>query len=118
MGWQWHSECYKCQLTDNDIRLNICAGCIDVHLDPPSKDFVETQISCDTCYVCLREGRFVVCIKTCDECASDLFKKGHITRLAYKMERAAKRKEEWDACCSGYKDWVDDPVKEFLSDDE
>jgi hypothetical protein len=87
-------------------------------VNPPAR-VMETIMSWDKCSVCRgKEERFVVCIKTCDKCASDLFKKGDATRLADKMERAAKHKEEWDACCSGYKGWVDDPVKEYLSDDE
>jgi hypothetical protein len=109
MGWQWHYECYKCQLAGNDKDLDICARCIDKHLHTPSKNYVETTFSCGECHVCCRKEQFVVCIKTCGECASDLFQEGHATRCADKMARAAQRKQ----------DWVDDhPVEAFLSDDE
>ncbi len=108
MGWQWHTECYDCQLAGNYRHLDICVRCIDKYLDPPSKNYVETTISCGKCHVCHRKEQFVVCIKTCGECASDLYKNGYDTRRADKMARAAQRKQ----------DWVDDhPVDGFLSSD-
>jgi hypothetical protein len=109
MGWQPYFECYICESAGNDKHLDICVRCIDKYLDPPSKNYVETTISCGECHVCGRKGQFVVCIKTCGECDSDLYKKGHATRLADKQKRAAQRKQ----------DWVDNhPVEEFLSESE
>ena len=118
MGWQ-PGECHNHPCgAGNTNHLFICVGCLANGVVNPPARFVETTMSCDTCFVCRREDQFVICIKTCDECASDLFKKGDATRSADKMERAARCKEEWDACCSGYKDYVDEKVEVFVSSDE